>query len=346
MELKDGKWRFTWKSILLPSRSSVCQRVWLMGVQGFGNNGTSWPISSTLNCRTAESHGSTRTPGDNCFSASCRVRPGSVRQEESSPPSWRSASMQGWTQRCRDAHLCGGWTSRSRPSAPLPGAAGPSRRAAQHRHSYRGNCTESLALFPRRSGRVARPTQASPRPDCRSLCWAASRAAEGRWRQSRRRGSLRFCHCSSPCGGTATAAAGRCPAPWESAPLRRLRAGRKWWPKRGSLEFIRGNLLSALQVQFSNALWSDKHVELLTCHRTWRREASERGGPLGNVEDAEARAQPAQQAVQRMLQQQGVSRVGQKMHIHQQELLPPLPWRPDPPSQGLSWEKTDKKKCN
>lgn len=67
----------TWKRTLLPSRSSVCQRVLLMGLQGFGNSGTNWPISSTLNCSTAELHGFTLTPGDNCFNASCRHSPGS-----------------------------------------------------------------------------------------------------------------------------------------------------------------------------------------------------------------------------------------------------------------------------
>lgn len=78
IRIKSVCWT-TWKRTLFPSRSSVCQRVVLMGVQGLGSRGTSWPISSTLNCSTAELHGSTRTPGDNCFRASCRHSPGSVR---------------------------------------------------------------------------------------------------------------------------------------------------------------------------------------------------------------------------------------------------------------------------
>lgn len=43
------------------------------------------------------------------------------------------------------------------------------------------------------------------------------------------------------------------------------------------------------------------------------------------MEDAEARAEPAQQAVQGVLQQQGVSRVGQQVKVHHQELLLPEP---------------------
>lgn len=94
----------TWKRTLLPSRSSVCQRVVLMGVQGLGNRGTSWPISSTLNCSTAELQGSTRTPGDNCFKANCRHSPGSV---------WGGQTRQTVVEHSRTKVLCWGTFRRS-----------------------------------------------------------------------------------------------------------------------------------------------------------------------------------------------------------------------------------------
>lgn len=39
------------------------------------------------------------------------------------------------------------------------------------------------------------------------------------------------------------------------------------------------------------------------------------------MEDAEAWAEPAEEAIQGVLQQQRVSRVGQQMQVHKQELL-------------------------
>lgn len=53
-----------------------------------------------------------------------------------------------------------------------------------------------------------------------------------------------------------------------------------------------------------------------TGHRTETGVTSEWRGPLGHVEDAEAWAEPADEAVQGVLQQQGVSRVGKQMQVH------------------------------
>ena len=62
--------------------------------------------------------------------------------------------------------------------------------------------------------------------------------------------------------------------------------------------------------------------------------APEWGGPLGHMEDAEAGAEPAEQAVQAVLQQQGVPGVGQQMQVHRQELR--LPLLPDPSGHKLN----------
>lgn len=57
-------------------------------------------------------------------------------------------------------------------------------------------------------------------------------------------------------------------------------------------------------------------VRIITCHRTEASVTSERGRPLRHVEDAEAWAEPAEEAIQGVLQQQWVSRVGQQMQVH------------------------------
>lgn len=60
----------------------------------------------------------------------------------------------------------------------------------------------------------------------------------------------------------------------------------------------------------------DHTVRIVTCHRTEAGVTSEWGGPLWHMEDAEAWAEPAKEAIQGVLQQQGVSRVGQQMQVH------------------------------
>lgn len=60
----------------------------------------------------------------------------------------------------------------------------------------------------------------------------------------------------------------------------------------------------------------DHTARLLTCYRTEAGVTSEWRGPFWHMEDAEARAEPAEEAVQGVLQQQWVSRVGQQMQVH------------------------------
>lgn len=90
----------TWKRTLLPSRSFVCQRELLMGLQGLGSSGTSWPISSTPNCSTVEVHGLTLTPGDSCFTASCMHSPGSAGKDGGSgePSERENPRRHRWTE--------------------------------------------------------------------------------------------------------------------------------------------------------------------------------------------------------------------------------------------------------
>lgn len=132
---------------------------------------------------------------------------------------------------------CGWWTSRIPSSVPLPAAAAPSHKAAQHHRSCRSYWTALRAVFLPRSAQVAPPTQASLHQGCKSPCLAGGRAAAGGQKTNRQMwcGPLRSgCH-SFQCDGTARVAAGRSPALWGFVPLRRPHGGRKWWPQKGSL---------------------------------------------------------------------------------------------------------------
>lgn len=57
------------------------------------------------------------------------------------------------------------------------------------------------------------------------------------------------------------------------------------------------------------------------------------------MEDAEAWTEPAEEAIQGVLQQQGVSRVGQQMQVQMKELL--LLLLPDPPGHEIDWGRTN-----